>query len=186
MKISSKNKKIIIGITVAVGLLTFCISGLDNAARNAEVEAKSTPLNIQNAILQDEKILVEINDNISKSNLEEAKIIDMKGILKTIKDTDYVKDTDVNNHIKQLDDFNRKLDKMIDVYYKDENLNKDIVFTDKVDQILGLNSFIDDQMYRFNTQSLDKFNNSIKKFPINLTTKSRGWVELNKFTSINQ
>lgn len=186
MKINSKQKKIIIGAMIVIGLVGVFISSQENNVRNAHTRVMSAPLSIQNNIMEQKALLSEVVASIKKSGLEEAKFIQLEEIVKQIESIDYRDDEKINKNIEQIDKFNKELDKIIDIYNNDENLKKDIILLSKMEELAGLNNLIDGTMDTFNKEEVKEYNESIKKFPSSIIAKVKGLNTINKFTSINQ
>lgn len=90
----------------------------------------------------------------------------------------------INGNIKILDKFNKELDKMIYIYDNNENMKNDLVLTTSMEEVKCLNQFVDSLMEEYNKIYSVDFNKSIKKIPVNMVVKSKGWYTVDKFTSI--
>lgn len=181
-----KTKKYIIGATIvaviAIGVFT---SAQIDLARNAQVSVTSTLNNIQRSILDKKKLLIEIESDLKKSELEEAKFLQINSKINKIEEVNCFDDSKINENVAILDNFNNELDKIMSLYNEDSSVDEDILLTNKREEAKLLNNFIDEMMFEYNQEYLPEFNKRIGTFPASIYANTQDWEKVNQFKSID-
>ncbi|MGL5754956.1 MAG: LemA family protein [Paraclostridium sp.] len=174
-----KNRMIIASIVglIGIGIIGTLLYGPINKADNEYVSVSSVIYNIKDNTIMDKEALLRVQD---KENT-----IQVDKIIEKMEKEDYTDESKLNDYVKQIDMLNVEIDNMIDIYNKDEDMKKDVGITQAMMDIEGLNNLIDSLMDEYNTVFAPSFNMQIKKFPVNIVAKSKGWFEVDKFSSID-
>ena len=187
MNINTKNKKIIasiVGIVAGVTLVSSLLYSKINTAENENAQIYSVLLNIRTRTIETKQTLRDLQVNMMKLNQDKDKIIQIDKIIEDMERSDYTDESKINDNIKQLDRLNEEIDSMIAIYNADENMKKDMTISNTMLEIEGLNGLIDNLMHEYNTEYAPNFNKLIEKFPVNVVAKSKGWFEVDKFSSV--
>lgn len=180
----TKRNLICAAIVVVIGIGVFTSAQIDYA-KNAHVSVVSTPMNLKNNILEQKKLLLEIEKDLKATDLEEAKFLQMESQLKKIKDADCFDDSKINENVAMFDNFNKELDKMMDLYNKNIVVEEDILLVNKREAAASLNKFIDEMMYEYNKDYIPEFNDRITKFPASIYANIKDWDKANEFKTID-
>lgn len=187
MKINIKDKKVvasIVGIITGIVIISNLIYLPINGAENKHVDVASTIINLKSSIKNNKEILLEANNNMKKINSDKEISTDIEAIINQVGSLNDLDNSKINDNIKILDTFNKELDKMVSIYDNDDNMKKDLVLTNNMEEVKAVNKFIDILMKDYNSIYSVEFNNSIKKIPVNIVAKSKGWYTVDKFSSI--
>lgn len=187
MKVNLKDKKVILGIAgvvVVVGIVSSALYSKVNTAQNDYVKIQSTLQNIKREALGRKTELLSLQENIMKLNEDKNTSIQIDEILSAIDKEDYRSESKINDNIAQLDTLNEEIDKMISIYNNSETMKKDMVITNAMMDIEGLESFIEGLMEEYNDEHLASFNKLVEKFPVSVVAKNKGWTKINEFSSI--
>lgn len=187
MAMNTKNKKIIASVAgVAVGLVIIgnMLFAPINATDNEYVQLISSISSVKDNVVIDKSELLELQNEMNKSSQDKDKIIQIDKIIEEMEKENYLEDSKINDHIKQIDQLNEEIDSMIASYNEDENMKKDMIIVDKFITLEGLDRLVDSCIERHNTEHAPKFNEAIKKFPVSVIAKEKGWFEVDMFTSI--
>ncbi|MEG0578220.1 MAG: LemA family protein, partial [Bacilli bacterium] len=133
--------------------------------------------------IMDKQALLSVQDEVMKLNREKENTIQIDKIIEKMEKEDYTDESKLNDYVKQIDRLNESIDNMIDIY--NEDIKKDVGMTEAMMDIEGLNNLIDSEMETYNKEFVPTFNMQIKKFPVNIVAKIKGWFELDKFSSID-
>lgn len=184
----TKNKKAIasiVGILAGIGVIGGILYTPVNNAENEYVLIESSIEGIKNNALESKQELLDMQNIMVKFNKDNENTINIDKAIEEIEKDDYSDSSKLNEYVKKLDSFNKEIDNMIDIYNKDENMKKDIKITQSMMDIEGTNNLTDSIMNEYNKEHAPKFNSDIKKFPINIIAKIKGWFEVDKFSSID-
>ena len=182
-----KNRKIIASIVgvVGIGIIGTLLYVPVNEAENEYVSVASAIYNIKDNTIMYKSELLSVQDKVMKLNREKENTIQIDKIIEKMEKEDYTDESKLNDYVKQIDRLNESIDNMIDIYNEDEGIKKDVGITEAMMDIEGLNNLIDSEMETYNKEFVPTFNMHIKKFPVNIVAKIKGWFELDKFSSID-
>ncbi|MGL6105253.1 hypothetical protein [Romboutsia sp.] len=189
MKINLKEKKVrlaIAGIVVATVIVINVLYSKVNTAQNDYSSIESVQYNIKNNILDSKTELLSLQNNMMKLNEDKAKTIKIDAIIADLELNNYKDESKLNANLAQLDLLNEEIDKMIDIYNNDENMKKNMNISNEIMNIEGLDNLVHGIMEEHNEIYTKSFNKGIKKFPVNIVANKKGWVEINKFSSIDE
>lgn len=188
MKINIKDKKVILsiaGVFLAGVIVANILYSKINTAQNEFVSIQSVLYNIKDNTLDRKKELLLLQESMMKLNEDKEKSIKIDQIIAAIENNDYKVASKINDNIVKLDELNEEIDKMIDMYNNNENMKKDMTIANAMVDIEGLDNNIEGIMEEHNNEYTEKFNKVIKKFPVNIVAKKKGWYDIDKFSSIN-
>lgn len=183
-----KNKKVIasiVGILVGIGVIGSVSYGPVNNAENEYILIKSSIEGIKNNALESKQELLDMQNTMVNFNKNNKNTLNIDKAITEIEKDDYSDSSKLNDYVKNLDSFNKELDTMIDIYNNDEKMKNDIKITQSIVDIEGTNNLTDSIMNEYNTVQAPKFNSLLKKFPVNLVAKLKGWYQVDTFSSVN-
>lgn len=187
MKINIKDKKVIasiVGGIAGIAIISNLIYSPINKAENKHVSVTSTIRSIKSNIKDNASTILGVNNNMKKINSDKEISTDIEKMINQVGSLNDLDNSKINGNIKILDKFNKELDKMIYIYDNNENMKNDLVLTTSMEEVKCLNQFVDSLMEEYNKIYSVDFNKSIKKIPVNMVVKSKGWYTVDKFTSI--
>lgn len=189
------NKKIALGIiagvmTVSIWIFGAVQYGKINTLQNTEVTISSGVYNLKNQMKEIKDILIENKGDIEKYNGTKPVVTDIlengeKIILldnKNLKGNETLHPEnckDINKQTEIISKFNDSVDKLIDIYNKNDEMKSDKNIYEDMETIMAINNNNDDYIDGLNGVDIKLFNEGIEKFPANIVKDNNGWEKVN-------
>ncbi|WP_373599016.1 hypothetical protein [Paraclostridium bifermentans] len=189
------NKKIALGIitgvmTISIGIFGVVQYGKINILQNTEVTISSGVYNLKNEMKEINDILIENKGDIEKYNGTKSVVNDIlengeKIILldnKDLKGNETLHPEnckDINKQTEIISKFNESVDKLIDIYNKNDEMKSDKNIYEDMETIIATNNSNDDYIDGLNDVDIKLFNEGIEKFPANMVKGNNGWEKVN-------